>query len=181
MFNLLSIRCLVLIQVLLLSSLFPQSSAETKAPEMKSIYTLNFIRFTHWPESEDKAKNDLGICYSAETSVAASIAKTSMQQINGRALQFRQITLPAPVNECDVFFISDSSPQRLRRLLAATLQGLPILLVGDNTGFLKYGGMIELFEQDRKIRFSINLDAIRKSGLRLDAQLLDLAVEVRGQ
>ncbi len=174
MFKQFTLWCLV--AAALGSVVFPNASAETGSPQLKAVYTLNFAKFTHWPD--DYVQGDsLGVCYTDQASVAQGLANTSVTQIGDKSLRLRRINLPGNVSGCHVFFIHDQDPQRLRRYLA-TLRGLPILLVGDSQDFVDSGGMVELFELNRKIRFRINLGAIRQSGLRLDAQLLNLAVEV---
>jgi len=169
-----SLRCLF--AAMLSCLVFTSATAETRAPQLKAVYTLNFAKFTHWPD-EYAQGDSLGVCYTDQASVAQGLANTSVTHIGDQSLRLRQIKLPGNVSGCHVLFVHDHDPQRLRRYLA-TLRGLPILLVGDSPDFVDKGGMVELFELNRKIRFRINLGAIRRSGLHLDSQLLDLAVEV---
>jgi hypothetical protein len=42
------------------------------------------------------------------------------------------------------------------------------------------GGMIELFKKERKIRFGVRLDAVRKAGLEISSEVLGLASFVQG-
>jgi hypothetical protein len=55
----------------------------------------------------------------------------------------------------------------------------PIHTVGDVSGFSRNGGMVELFLQDGKVRFEINLAAARQSRLKISSQLLKVARIVR--
>ena len=57
---------------------------------------------------------------------------------------------------------------------------MPILTVSDLPGFDRAGGMIELVVRERRLRFEINLDAVRGARLRLDPKLLRLALELHG-
>jgi hypothetical protein len=43
------------------------------------------------------------------------------------------------------------------------------------------GGMIQLFVEENKVRFDINLTAAKKSGLAISAQLLRLARNVESK
>jgi len=58
------------------------------------------------------------------------------------------------------------------------LNGKATLAVGDETGFLRDGGMVAFILRDNKIRFSVNLTAAEGAHLRLSSQLLRHAVEV---
>lgn len=51
----------------------------------------------------------------------------------------------------------------------------PVLTVGDRPGFAAAGGHIELLRRDDRLRFGINRDALRRSGLAISSQVLDLA------
>jgi hypothetical protein len=78
-----------------------------------------------------------------------------------------------------LLYISTLDLSRARRQLAA-MAAYPILTVSDVQDFAQSGGMIELLLVDRKLRFEIDLDAVRAAGLRLDPKLLDLAIRVYG-
>jgi hypothetical protein len=56
---------------------------------------------------------------------------------------------------------------------------LPILTVGDISGFSRDGGIVEFFLQTGKVRFDINLSAARHSRLKISSQLLKVARIVR--
>ena len=55
----------------------------------------------------------------------------------------------------------------------------PALTVGDVPGFLAAGGMIELLIDNDSVRFDVNLVALRGQHIRLPAQVLKLARQVR--
>ena len=60
----------------------------------------------------------------------------------------------------------------------APVQAL-VLTVSDGKGFAQTGGIIELFIEDGRMRFAINLDAMEQTGVRLSSRLLGLAKVVR--
>ena len=63
--------------------------------------------------------------------------------------------------------------------LVAQLRGAGVLTVGDSTQFWKEGGMIQIREVNEKARFAINLKQARSEEIRIFANLLRLAVEVK--
>jgi hypothetical protein len=58
--------------------------------------------------------------------------------------------------------------------------GLPVLTVGEHEEFLTDGGMIRLFVEDNKVRFSINQKAADAAGILISSRLLRLARAVIG-
>ena len=52
------------------------------------------------------------------------------------------------------------------------------LTVSDAHDFAHHGGIIELFFQDNRLRFIINLDNARLAGLKMSSSLLELASKV---
>ena len=58
------------------------------------------------------------------------------------------------------------------------LNGKPVLTVGNDTQFLKIGGMIHFLIEQEAVRFNIDLDMVEKSGLRIRSRMLDSAKKV---
>ena len=50
-----------------------------------------------------------------------------------------------------------------------------ILPISDIDSFAEEGGIIELFRFDTKLRFKVNVEAARRSGLKISSRMLDLA------
>ncbi|MCP5112540.1 MAG: YfiR family protein, partial [bacterium] len=77
----------------------------------------------------------------------------------------------------DLVFISNSETGRLEGHLGA-FDGGGALLVGDREDFARRGGMIALFVENSRVRFSVNQASVERSGLRVSSKLLTLAREV---
>jgi hypothetical protein len=85
------------------------------------------------------------------------------------------------IKTCHVLFIAGTDRTRTRQALAALGQR-SILTVSDIAGFTQsYGGMVQLFPDQNKIKVRINHDAASAAGLTLDARLLRMAEVVRIQ
>ncbi len=98
--------------------------------------------------------------------------------INGRTLLIKRSRRVEDLKDCQVLFISRSEQARHAQILTA-LKGLNILTVGDTEEFLANGGMINFKMQDGKLRFEINVATAQGAVLKIDSELLDLALAVR--
>jgi len=171
-----------LITALLLLSIIPpltpgQSLAENYAvQDVKVAFLYNIAKFVSWPQTTPEQTIVLGIL--GEDPFGPALKKIKGKTIQSRPLDIRPVLTIAEAEQCHLLFISRSEKNRLDKWLP-TLQSRKILIISDIPNFIDHGGMLELIEIDQRIRFAVNLDAIHDSGLRLDAQLLNLAYRVR--
>jgi TRAP-type mannitol/chloroaromatic compound transport system permease large subunit len=78
---------------------------------------------------------------------------------------------------CHIVFISKSEVAIYKDIVAA-LKGQPVLTVSDMENFAEQGGMIGFVSSDNKVKVEVNTKAVTSAGLRVDAQLLEIAVKV---
>jgi hypothetical protein len=91
----------------------------------------------------------------------------------------RHLKQPQDVQGCHALFFGKAERTRIPAVLAS-VTSVPVLTVGETLDFVKQGGMIGFFVEDKKIRFEINLDASQRAGLKLSSRLLLLAKSVIG-
>jgi len=60
----------------------------------------------------------------------------------------------------------------------SNLQGLAVVTVSDNPGFINQGGMIGLVKYNNRLAFEVNLDATNAVGIRISAKILELAKRI---
>jgi hypothetical protein len=70
-------------------------------------------------------------------------------------------------------------PIRDSRQLVRSLQGAPILTIGDGEDFARVGGIVQLFYEAGKIKFGINRDALKRSGIQIRSNLLQMATMIQ--
>jgi hypothetical protein len=78
---------------------------------------------------------------------------------------------------CQLIFVDGAPPELVTAVIEFGRRN-PCLTVSDVRDFTRLGGHIELFEEDNRLRFMVNLPATRGSGLNLSSRLLKLAVIV---
>jgi hypothetical protein len=100
--------------------------------------------------------------------------------INNRELLARRINELPNLKPCQLVFVSQREDKQLAEILNS-LRGTSALVVGESDGFAERGGGIQLFLEDNKLRFAVNVDAVQNARLSVSSRLLALARIVHGQ
>jgi hypothetical protein len=156
----------------------PKGNAQDSVSEyrVKAAYLFNFIKFVEWPEeafADPLAPIVIGIVGDdpfGDALPQVVVGKT----VQGRDLVIRKYRLGEDLRGSHILFISESEKKRLPQLLSS-LHGSFVLTVADLDGFLAEGGMIQLFSEQNRIRFAINVDAATRAKLKISSKLLSLA------
>jgi hypothetical protein len=158
----------------------PQARAEdNKEYLVKAAFIYNFVKFVEWPAGLAIGKqSSIDVCVTGDSPLrrtsdvfkAASTAKLSLSLVEEKNWK------NAP-QHCHILFISDSEAGKLDEILGG-LKGQPVLTVSDIDDFAEKGGMIGFVMNDNKIKLVVNTRSAAAAGLRIDAQLLEIALKV---
>lgn len=141
----------------------------------KAALTFNFARYTDWPESAIAASPDaLRVCVLGDDSLARSFQGISGRRIGERRIKVNVLHSRDKPGSCDLIFINSRDRNKIA-LLFSYIRNLPILTIGEIPDFADYGGIINLYRSDDKIRFEVNLAAARQANLVISSRLLRLA------
>lgn len=148
--------------------------------QVKSAIILNMARYVDWPaESFSSDTAPLSFCYSGQGALAANLHTLHGKTVKGHPATVRRMSSSSDITGCHVVIL-DATERRTAASVVDKARRLPILTVGDFSGFSREGGMVELYLQGGKVRFEINLAAARQSRLKFSSQLLKVARVVRG-
>ena len=81
--------------------------------------------------------------------------------------------------ECDVIYVGTLASSAARSLLQNTV-GRPVLMIGEGREFCTDGGMFCLQPGAAEVGFAVNLDAVARSGLRVNPRVLRMARHATG-
>jgi|SRR5271157_2397747 len=147
--------------------------------QMKAAYMGKIPSFVEWPASAaNTSKTAFHLCtlgvYRFGIRLAQEVGKVT---VGGRKIELRLVSKEQELDGCEMVFLSQSEAKRYGKILEC-LAGKSVLTVGETSGFLEAGGMVELsFEHDR-LRMEVNLVAARSANLKVDARLLAMAKRV---
>jgi hypothetical protein len=156
-----------------------QAGQELDEYAVKSAFLYNFFKFIEWPADVSGSAN-YNLCFVGDDLFGDNLATINGRQISGKTLIVHRHLDDKSLKSCHMVFLSADNAPTYRSTIEA-IRGLPIVLVGDGPDFIAHGGVIRLYNDSGRITFEINLDAARNVNLRMSAQLLKLAKEVRGK
>ena len=142
---------------------------------LKAAFLLNFAKFADWSSVQPAAM--LVLCVANDDQLGEALtASVRGQAIDGHGIEVRRIKGDSPIAACHLLFVPASDARQVLTKLGGSEARLT---VSDAPGFAQSGGLIELFQENGRMRFAVNVDTARRSGVRLSSRLLDLAKIVR--
>ena len=153
--------------------LLQQNAYAEEAPEyqIKATFLFHFLDFTKWPSSK---KDDKIICILGRNPFNSHLQDLANLARNNHATFIKHVTILNDTYDCHILFISRSETSHLSKILDK-LASRPLLTVSDIHSFAANSGMIEISMKSSKTKLIINLNSVRKSGLSLNSNLIDLA------
>lgn len=141
--------------------------------QLKAAFIYNFTKYVLWPSDVEQAGGDLRLC------VFGSKPNEALAGIQGRPVRAFHIDVQHIRSEkqlpaCHIVFFNDKFDPKL---LDADYQ-TPVLSISDQRNFVEQGGVIELYQQNRRIRFDVNLKQAKDTNIQISAKLLQLAGKV---
>lgn len=144
--------------------------------QVKAAFIYNFAKFVDWPpDAFLDEKSPLALCvYGKDPFGSALDDAVRGKTIGNRDITVRRNNKLQELNACQIVFVSNSESEHLPGILAG-LHGSSALIVGESPHFAEQGGQIQFLLEDKRIRFSINVDAVNRARFRMSSKLLALA------
>ncbi len=150
---------------------YAQDSKHTEY-QIKSAFIYNFAKFVDWP---NKAKgNTLTLYVMGQDSFRDALDTIEGKIIRGKTLKIEHVKSLQNIKDGNLLFITSTEKHNLENLINS-VHGLSILTIGDTKGFANRGVMINLYIEEERVRFEINVEAAIKEGLGISSKLLKLA------
>lgn len=148
-------------------------AAPPTEPEVETAFIHNIAKFVEWPVAF-RAGDSLRLCILGQSPITKAAGPLAGRRIGELVWEVRPVDSRANLQGCHVLFIAASESNNLRSILEG-IGSSAVLTVGDSGGYAERGIMINFYPEENKVRFEINVDAVRRSGLKVSSQLLKLA------
>jgi hypothetical protein len=159
----------------LLAALLPVMAQSASSPDVKAAFLMNFARFVAWPASQLPDGSPIVIGVIGNTAVADSLARLAAgKTIDGRTVIVKRVGAADDGAQTHLLFIGDAERGRIPGLIKQ-IGSSSVLTVSDSARFCMSGGIIQLRNEDDRIRFDINLERAQAVNLIVNSKLLALA------
>jgi hypothetical protein len=151
--------------------------AQTPEYEVKAEFMERLTRFIEWPQSAfGDAKSPFVVCVLGTNPFGTYLDKlVGGRQVKNRKIVMRAVADPTGIDSCHILFVANDERNRLKAIVARASRR-PILTVGDTEGFARAGVLVNFYlDTATRVRFEINADAIKQSGLKFSSKVLKLA------
>ena len=176
--------CLILILfwIILPRASFGHDPQNVPLHKITALYLYNFLLFVDWPEKVLSNSKIMRVVICGDPQLNEAMKPMSGKMIKGKTLSIVYRTRPDEIGDSpDVIFVGNGDLEGVRELLGK-LSGKPVLTASDSPVFIGLGGMVFFNlpdalpenNEDRK-RFTINLQAVRNSGLEIRSRLLRIS------
>jgi len=173
---------LLLGYLLTLFSLSGFASESAQLPALRAAYLYNFAQLVEWPAATLSSPSApflvclLGV--SAENRRA--MAGLEARRYQGHRIEVRDIASPSAADACHILYTDEVNRLSARRI-ARALSTAPVLTVDSATGAAADGFGIEFISSDGRLRWILNLAAIRTANLRVSSKLIEISLRVVGE
>ena len=163
---------------LVLSAISSNAAAAPATPgeyKVKAAFLYNFAKYVEWPpEAFPSDHSPIVVTILGSPPLSDAFDAIRGKSVKSRKLDIRQAGRMEDVGASHILFVCDSERQRTAQIVES-VSNKSILTISDMKNFAKSGGMISFITIEGKIRFDINLESARRSGLKISSQLLKLA------
>jgi TonB family protein len=164
----------LLVLVLLTGFLSPVWLASQDERAIRAAYVFNLTKYVEWPpESQQLVIGVIG-----NRGTGEFLQKLLHGRMSGsRPLQVKLSSSIADLRDCNIIYLAEGLP---KKTLAAieTMHFEGVLTIGETDTFPDEGGMIALVRLGDQVQMQLNPEAVERGGVKLDSQLLKLAVIV---
>lgn len=153
------------------------STAVAQAPlpdyQVKAAFLYHFTQFITWPASDNKAP--FVICVLSDPVMGAYLRDlTRDKQVGPRPLRVELVSTPVEVEPCQVLYFAGGTRAAAGQYLKAA-HGPGVLTVGEHASVSEPEVMIELFLEDHRIAFRLDLAALERAHLSASSKLIRLS------
>ena len=172
-----ALRLLLLVLISFETDL-PCAAAESY-PEasVKAVYLYRFAGYVEWPAQAQQTPFTIAVIGADD--VAEALARLLPDHpIAGRVAQLRIAHKPQELLDARIVYAGAAFHGDLQGLVTR-LSSQPTLVVTDHEDGLGLGSMVNFLMTDHRVRFEISVAAAARAGLKINSQLLGVAVRVR--
>ena len=154
-------------------------SVESREYRLKAAYLYNFASLTSWPaEAFDGPQAPIVIGVLGEDPFGRLLEEGFRgRRVGRRGFRIERYSDLEALGACHLLYVTPTVEDFAA--VAARTRREPVLVVTEDERALGRGSLIDLYIADKTVRFAVQVDEVRRSGLEISSKLLKLARIVR--
>ena len=158
------------------SALLGQDVTESS---LKAAFVHSFVKFTEWPRDILPPAAPFVVCVLGDAAFGDVLGNyIKGHPVDGHDMVVSRIAADGVPRTCHLLYVSGITVKQAAQVLAG-LNAAPMLTMSDVDKFAQVGGMAQLYVEGGRVRFRINLENTKRSGLQFSSKLLSLATLVK--
>lgn len=130
---------------------------------VKAVFLFHFMRYLQWPGELDRELCPIVVL--GDSAIWEPLQEIAAKKTNGSVLlRVRRCAELKDTGRPRILFLSDSSAFLLPETLEK-FRGTSVLVVGETEGLARRGAAINFVLRDDRVKFEINLEALKKAGI----------------
>jgi hypothetical protein len=149
--------------------------------EVESAFVLNLVRFIEWPpQAFQRGEDRIRILVVGDDLLAQEILSLSRGKVFGnRQVDVSTVAWDKQLPLSHLLIMKETDARRVRRIIESS-RGQSQVTLGTTREFTGSGGTIRFFIEGERLSFEINMDAAKRSDIKVSAKLLLLARRIIG-
>ena len=148
--------------------------ANQATPEaIKTAYLYNFTKFMQLDEKE----KEVSICLYRQPAIIPSLEKLRGKKVRNRVIRVHILSDLEQIPQCTILMIPKLPSPQFEKILQLA-QKRHILLVSDGIEQARAGIPLSFYIENGKLRFAVNLKALKAAKIYLSSKLLRMATLV---
>jgi hypothetical protein len=149
--------------------------------KVKYVYLYSFGLLTKWPESSfEHTDNNFVIGVLGDKPYGHILDAIAVRKkIGMRRIVIRRFKSMDEYRPCQILYVTDSVAELDVKSAAEKLKEDPVLIVGEIPDVEYFGAVVSFRIENENVKFSLNVDAVKRRHLMVSARLSRLALTVR--
>ncbi|MBN2348909.1 MAG: YfiR family protein [Bacteroidales bacterium] len=141
--------------------------------EQQAMFIYNFSRLIKWPSASNDGDFVIGI-------VGNNNMYTSMQEymtskkVGAQKIVVKKYNTPEDILPCEILVVAADKKSKMPQIMSK-IQGMNILVIGENESLLDSGASIAFTVVDNKLKFQLNMESASKRNLVVSKSLMDMS------
>jgi hypothetical protein len=144
--------------------------------KIKAIFIYNFTKYIEWPENQKQGDFVIGVLGNSNPNLIKELDKmATLSKIGSRGFVVKIYNSVEEITKCQLLFITAEKSN----LITAAVQKVAknnTLVIGENTGQIKKGAVINFVYQENKQKFELSKTNAERSGLTVSSSLINMAI-----